>query len=499
MKKTRAIALLRHSTNAQDNARQRADIERLKKRFDLEIVETIELDGVSGRKVLKDPRFLHLLDDLRRRADIDGLALSAIDRFFRTDRYDDTRCFQPLADARKLIWSKVEGEVAPWTPEGFNVCMTAALKSGAEWRTLRDRTMDGKEALRLEGKHVDGPCLPRGVAYDKATESYSYQEPDCSRIVRMCELLLAGDSFHTIAAKVGGVTYNGVRKTLRNPIWGYGTRVYAANSYREEAYEIQVIDKPLIPVATWELVQKELDRRKTTWRKTKQPPRFLLSSLLKCSCGKPWYLHVGSKSKPRSYYYCSTQFRGRGPSCGSPSVRQTAADAAVAKMAGERFTDLKVLAVMLNGIAEPPAPAQSSAKEVARLEGKRERILEQRADGHITRENCNQQIAAIDRELQAARATVAVPAPVINVKRLAAALVRVFAGFHKKPFEFQRDLLREAVRDIVVDNKAITRFTFRGGFLESILGNDPNLLTHCSRWSTQCCSNRCRFPSLTVW
>jgi hypothetical protein len=50
-----------------------------------------------------------------------------------------------------------------------------------------------------------------------------------------------------------------------------------------------------------------------------------------------------------------------------------------------------------------------------------------------TREKCNQQIAALDRELEAARATVAVPAPVIDRKRLAAGLVRVFGGFHKRP------------------------------------------------------------------
>ena len=475
MKRRRAIALLRISTSAQDNARQKADIERLKKKFGLEIVEVVELDGVSGRKVLKNPRFLQILDDLGRRADVDGIALSAIDRYFRTDRYSDTGIFQPLADARKLIWSVREGEVDPSTDEGFDICMTAALKSGSEWRELRRRTMDGKEELRMEKKHVNGDsALPRGVAYDKATNRWSYEEPDCSRVQRMCELLLAGDSLHTIAAKVGGGwTYGGVRKTLRNPIWAYGTRVYPANSHREEAYEVQVIDQPLIPVSTWEAVQKELDRRKSTWRKTKKPPRHLLSSLLCCSCGKPCYVRC---SGPRSYYYCPH-------GCGAASIQQKAADAVVAMMAGERFTDLAVLVEMLNGIAEPSAPAGVPAKEVARLEAKRERILESKHDGLITREKCNTQIAALDRELQAARATVAVPAPIIDVKRLAAGLVRVFAGFHKKPFGFQRDLLRETVRDIVVDNKTVTKFTFRGGFLGGIL-ESANSLSRCSASST---------------
>ncbi len=481
MRTRRAIALLRISSKAQDVARQRTHIAWLKKHFGLEIVETIELDGVSGRKVLQNPRFLQILDDLRHRPDIDGLVISAIDRFFRTDRYDDTKCFQPLADARKLIWSKAEGEVAPWTPEGFGVCMTAALKSGAEWRTLRDRTMDGKEELRAEGKHVNGDStLPRGVRYDRITETWSYLEPDCSRVVRMCELALAGDSYHTIADKVGhGWTYRGVRGTLRNPIWAYGVRVYPANEHREEARTVKVIDQPLIPVSTWELVQKELDRRKDTWRKTKKAPRFLLSSLLKCACGKSWYTLPGSPAKPRAYYYCSTRFRGRGPACGAASLQQPAADEIVAKMATESFTDLAVVAEMLKSIAPASAAAPDTAKEIGRLEGRRERILEQRADGIITRDKCNQQVAVIDRELQAARATVAVETPVVNLKRLAAGLVRVFGGFYKKPFEFKRDLLREAVRDIVVKNGTIFEFTFRGGFLGGILG-DTNLLPHSS-------------------
>ncbi len=390
--------------------------------------------------------------------------------FFRTSEYSDTAILQPLKDAKKTIWSVREGEVEPWTSEGFSTCMTAALQSGAEWRELRRRSMDGKEAMRLEKKHVCGPnTLPRGVGYDKATGVFSYVEPGCSRVVRMCALLLAGDSFHTIAAKVGGgVSHQGVRSTLRNSIWAFGTRVYPANEHREEAYEVRVIDQPLISVATWKLVQAELDRRKGEWRKTKQPARFLLTGLLKCSCKKPWYIRVGGPARA-STYYCSTRFAGRGPVCGAPRVQQKAADAVVAKMVSECFTDPVVMNVMLNNVATPTMPVADRSRDVTRLEARRERILEQRADGLITREKCNQQIAVIDRELQAARATVAIQAPVVDVKRLAAGFVRVFGRFHKKPFEFQRDLLREAVREIVIEAGAVCRFTFRGGFLGGIL------------------------------
>jgi DNA invertase Pin-like site-specific DNA recombinase len=475
----RAIALLRVSSNQQDNARQRADIERLRKKYDLDIVETVELDGVSGRFVRENARFVQVLEDLRHWPDVAGLALSAIDRFFRTNRYSDTGIFEPLSDARKLIWSVREGEVDPSTDEGFDTCMTAAIKSGAEWRELRRRTMDGKEEKRREKKHPGGAhTIPRGVAYNKTTGEWSYREPYCSDVARMYELLLAGESLQGIARRIGGWTYPGVRETLRNPIWGLGTRVYPADRHREEGFEVQVISEPLIPLSTWKAAQEELDRRKDSWRKTKKPPRFLLTGLMTCGeCGKRWYVHCGSTI---NYYRCSSQYRRKpgdsAANCGALSLQHGKADQAVLGMMSQCFTNLGVLAELLNRIARPSAPVRNPDTEIARLEGRRERILEQRADGLITREQCNGQVALIDRELQTARATVGTQTPAIDPKRLAEGLVYVFGSFEEQPFEFQRDLLREAVRDIVVDGREITRFTFRGRFLGRVLGERANLV-----------------------
>jgi hypothetical protein len=471
----RAIALLRVSSRPQEMSRQRADISRLEKKFGLTIVETVELDGVSGRFVRENPRFMQVLEDIRRRADVDGIALSAIDRFFRTNRYGDTAIFEPLADSRKLIWSAAEGEVDVATDAGFSTCMTAALKSGSEWRELRRRTWDGREEKRREKKHPGGAhTLPRGVTFDRATGKWAYCEPHASNIVRMYELLLAGESLHGIASKIGGWTFQGVRGVLRNRIWAFGTRFYPANDHREEAYEVKVIDTPLIPVSIWQAAQRELDSRKDSWRQTKKPPQFLLSGLLKCECGRPWYGQSGTAGY--TYYRCGSRHyktrKDSGPACGACSLRQKFVDAVVLKKASESFTDAAVLAELLKGIAEPPAQARTSAKEIARLEGRRERILEQRSDGLITRDDCIAKVAVIDRELQTARAAIhtAGQTPAIDPKRLVAGMVRAFAGLDRKPFEFQRALLSAAIREIVVDGRTIVQLTFRGRFLGRVLG-----------------------------
>ena len=313
----------------------------------------------------------------------------------------------------KTIWSVREGEVEPWTAEGFGTCMTAALKSGAEWRELRRRSdgRQGSDASRKEARLAARHAAARRWLRQGHRSLWSYVEPGCSRVVRMCALLLAGDSFHTIAAKVGGgVSHQGVRSTLRNSIWAFGTRVYPANEHREEAYEVRV-DRSTADFGRH--VEIGAGRTRPPQRRHGARPssaaRFLLTGLLKCSCKKPWYIRVGGPARA-STYYCSTRFAGRGPVCGAPRVQQKAADAVVAKMVSECFTDLVVMNVMLNNVATPTMPvAGHDPRDVTRLEARRERILEQRADGLITREKCNQQIAVIDRELQAARATVADP------------------------------------------------------------------------------------------
>ncbi len=469
MLKRRAIALLRVSSNAQDNARQRTHIEWLKKHFGLEIVETIELDGVSGRKVLQDRRFQQVLHDLRHRADIDGLALSAIDRYFRTDKYTNTGIFQPLADAHKLIWSRVEGEVDPSTPEGFSICMTAALKSGAEWRTLRDRTMDGKEELRIEGKHVNGGAsLPRGVAYDKATGKWNYLEPDCSRVARMFPLFLDGWSYHKIAAEVGGGwTYNGVRKTLHNRIW-LGERVYAANSRREEPLVVKVIDKPLISPAIWQEVNDKLNSGSKHWRETTRTGQFLLSGMLRCQCGEPCYTKTRSRNSGHDTYLCSTRHPG-GMGCGTKRVWRELIEATVIRMIREQLSNPYVLPLLVDAIErrtlKAPARDQHASKERSRLEAKRERILEQRADGLITREQCNERVAVVDRELAALRIEAPAAEPKIDTVKLAVALQKHFAGFETWELARQQKLLRWAIGDIAMNSKGIDTITLKGGFL----------------------------------
>jgi len=67
--KKRIIALLRVSTDAQDVARQRADLERLKAKFGLSVNRVLELVGVSRTATLDNAQIQQLLADLERPGD----------------------------------------------------------------------------------------------------------------------------------------------------------------------------------------------------------------------------------------------------------------------------------------------------------------------------------------------------------------------------------------------------------------------------------------------
>jgi DNA invertase Pin-like site-specific DNA recombinase len=103
----RVIGVLRVSTDAQDTERQKADIERVAQAHGLAIHRTVPLDGVSGRKVRGNADMLRVLRDLKR-PDIDGIAVSALDRLFRLDRFEDFAILDPFKDTGKMIYSAKE-------------------------------------------------------------------------------------------------------------------------------------------------------------------------------------------------------------------------------------------------------------------------------------------------------------------------------------------------------------------------------------------------------
>ena len=151
------IALLRVSTDKQDVARQRGDIDRLKSRFGVNVVRTLELFGVSGTATLDDKQVQQVLNDLAL-ANVDGIGLSSLDRLFRPGkRYGQFAILDRFVDEGKKIWSAREGEIDPATDEGYDKCISAGGRAERHshrydrWRAAGCRR-SGRP--RGDGKHL---------------------------------------------------------------------------------------------------------------------------------------------------------------------------------------------------------------------------------------------------------------------------------------------------------------------------------------------------------
>jgi DNA invertase Pin-like site-specific DNA recombinase len=476
-KNPRVLALVRVSGDRQDVQRQRRDLQRLRDRFGIEVVRTLELHGVSGTKTLDNTEVQKLLDDLNDPA-IDGLAVSSIDRLLRPKRFQTFSVFDRFVDLQKVIWSQAEGYADPATDEGYDICIGAASRAGSEWRRLVQRVRDGKEECRLAKGNPDGPnTLPRGLLHSKET-GWAYDAAETPRIGQIFRLCVEGLSYRAIASQVGGGwTHAGVRSTLRNRLWRDGTRTYSANAIRSTALTQKVI-QPLIPAELFDAAQRELDGRKESWGRRKRPRRFLASGLLTCSCSKAMYVRAtGAKDRTRQkeYYYCSTGFPRRGPKCGARSFQREAVDQTIIQALETGLcSEAVLLPILTEAFREKPRQgAPNSDAAISKLEAKRERIVEMRADGAISREECAKRLSVVDGELYNLRRAAAperAPTPGVNPKRIAVEFIATFARFGKLAFATQRQLLEEAIRTITIVDGAIPRLTLAGGFLGKLMG-----------------------------
>jgi DNA invertase Pin-like site-specific DNA recombinase len=474
--------------------RQRTDIAAASRLHDLDVVRVVELLGVSGADVLGNAEFRAMLRDMER-ADIAGVVTSAVDRLTRPDTLGALAVFDPFQRYQKLVFTA--GQVIDLnTDGGFLLSGLLGMLGGIERRAIRKRCVDGKRELKKRGGNPNGPAsLPSGVMYDKTTGKWSIDPVWRSKIERAYEMLFRRASYAEIGEKVfGGAAAISVRRWLENPIW-CGTRRYEwerkdkRNVRVNDPLEVEIEIDPVISRARWQEAQAIIRGKKDNWRKLKKPPRFLVSSLVRCGvCGAALYLRCASDPKSHDRYYCSTGHPGRGPKCGASSVRREWLDAAVVQGIEECTRDADALLSMLEAIAEEnaqPDGAAKAAQSLAKLEAKRARLTDLAVDGLLGKEEFSKRLRILDGQIRDAQALITPKAAPVDMRRVAAALRRTFGRFGKLPFVQQRDLLRRAATEIVVGAELL--LTFRGGFLGEIAG--VNSLQHLKRW----CWRRCRW------
>jgi DNA invertase Pin-like site-specific DNA recombinase len=143
--------VLRVSSDAQDVARQRSAIKRLRMTYSGSPIETLELIDVKGTEAHLNPDVLRVISKIADPA-CDGIAASAIDRLLRVEDLGSAALFDAFKKHRKLIWTESDGLIDITTKEGFAKLWNALGQSGIDWRTICERTRGGMAEKRERGE-----------------------------------------------------------------------------------------------------------------------------------------------------------------------------------------------------------------------------------------------------------------------------------------------------------------------------------------------------------
>ena len=464
----KAIALLRVSTGAQAGPdreglpAQRSACARIAKAHGLELVETVELAGVSGAAVLADPRFAALLGRLRDPA-LSGVVVADFDRLFRPDRFAYFAILDAFADTGSVIFTS-SGVIDPGSEHGALMGLLTGKMSGLERRRLKARTMRAKDERRAKGWRAEALVgLPRGVTFDHATKRWAYTaeaEPvreafalflggvrNLAELARRCGWRRPGRDGGSWAARsvLSQPLYAGVYRASRR--WVRGRPVPRPP---EEVLEVPApgLEPPLIPPADFAKAQAilaELRASRAPRRDAEARGLVYLGHLDCAECGgalQVW--NNGTTGRPYPAYRCG---RARHGSCAARSSSARMVEAAVGQALAARLgTEATLRRLLEVAIAEAESRGGPEAAELERrrvvLDQRRGRVLRQHELGHLGELALTKRLDELEGEraaLELAQARLAAPLRVDP--GLVRAMVRVFGRWALLGQERQRAAL----------------------------------------------------------
>ena len=472
----KAIALLRVSTEAQAGPdrqglkAQRRLCESIAAQHGLELVEWVELKGVSGASVLSDPRFAALLQRLEDPR-IDGVVVAEFSRLMRPER---------LSDYEILEAFRVSGK-ALFTPEGrrdvreFGGRMLSVLQAelaAYERKQIADRTRRGREEKRRLGQRAEGPLgMPRGVAFDSQTGRWSYLFPVADRVREAFRLFLSTDgtlSFAEIGRRVGIQAGNGswaVRSLLSQPLYAGiyrvdrrwrrvtgadgKTRVVATPRKPDEIHEHVVLDPALVSKEDFERVQELLALRLSRKTPRRNPDEQVAhyAGFLDCGkCGSTVWIQAESW-KNRAAYLCGN---ARSGGCPTGHTSHRLADPQIDRQLEAALGSVEALTAIVEaatseGDRQAVGSLQSHERRLTEIGNEKTRAGNAYIKGAIAEETLDKRLEALKAEEAAIgrlmrRLTADVPELGPDTLRK---LAEVFSSWTTLSRDDKRELLRD--------------------------------------------------------
>jgi DNA invertase Pin-like site-specific DNA recombinase len=431
------IELVRVSTEGQAIPAQRTANQRTAAQHQLTIVRSIEISDVSGASVLKAPEIQELIK-LMHSPYIHGVVTREFSRLMRPENFADYALLQVFVDTKTVLYLP-DGPLDLASKTGRLLGALRAAMAGAERTDILERIWTAKEEKRRRGELAQSTIvLPHYVGYEDG-RGFFY-EPEAVRVREAFRQFLAGNQSYAQLSKLVGVTPRGMHLMFRNPIWT-GIRVIdekrdtsAAGRYSglngrqadrrkiarapDEVIRIRVINEPMISEVDFQAVQHIMDSKQMKhWRsRTDYEHRFTYNGFLTCSqCGGL----VHTALARRDYYACKN--RRTTHTCTTKYMRRERLEAILDELFSQRLTSPAFVGrcvrefIRRSGTKDSIIRVQRLTSGIAKLQQKRERVIEGFLDGVLSREARDKRLTTIDHDLHIAQKTLVQEKPPASV------------------------------------------------------------------------------------
>ncbi len=420
--KPKAIALLRVSTETQAEkggglAGQRRAAKRIAEQHGLEIVDELELRGVSGTKVQDDPDFRRLLDRIQDPA-IHGVVVADMDRLLRPEDPGAYSIFRRFKESATVIYTS--SGARDYRHDRLLMMIESEI-AALERERIAERTQRGKEEKRRKGLRAEGGVgMPRGVAFDHDTARWSYVWPDAEKVRKVFRAFIASGgrkSLRQIAFETRLVegTYQepsgAVSRLLRQPLYMGVYRVdrkwkeqrFLRMRDPHESYEVAApgLDPPLVSREDFERVQVLL-KQNLSGRAPKKPhdqQGATYAGHLECAaCGGNVWVQPDFNGY-RGYFCGNTRTKGCATGQTSARLAEPQIDAALE----EKLGSVEVLRSILERSAEEardaarPKPKEAT-RRLTELANMKERAKDAYEAGAYELPELQKRLAKIDGE-----------------------------------------------------------------------------------------------------
>jgi DNA invertase Pin-like site-specific DNA recombinase len=489
------LELERVSTNKQDLERQEYDLADNRAEYNLNPLQKFSIKE-SGEKVLKSEDIARLREELKKPA-VDGVSVSAIDRFARPQDMISWAFFQVFIDLKKVIVSKREGLIEPWTPRGRKALWAALMQAGNELSDLKDRLQSNRRKQHAQKKPMNTDA-PYGVIYvdkysrDSEGKSQYYKE-DFSPVlwapgktpiggltrrgvVEMVFRWRYADRMKSraIATRLNKMGILSPGKKYKDGRWQYEPGLWQRHAvihllqnrhyigeHWEGGKQVDVACPQFIDRDVFDAVKKSFAENKQD-RSGRPPTQSVLSEFLRCGlCKHKLYMDQRDrKRKPiyRCVNYDERQLKRR---CSLKSILCAKIDAAVFHTIWQHLTQPELLLANARAYYESLPTRGASAKlekELVEMRGQIERTQEMVRLGTYDKDKGNTKILEDMKRVREIEADLGAAGSVVNLpaqRVIEAACRQIAEGPEPGDFETRRPVLEKLIdlRIFYADNE----------------------------------------------